>query len=147
MPDLIPASPSRITWLPFAYSNGYMESTSSRTWLESRFFKKSLSMMAAFINCFDLKDIIYINLAQAVHCLSRCWDVCWFVILVPWKTKCKYELFMKVLIDDSNKQHWNARFSWYYSVVNCQKSIYICRLQNNITIMSSCLHTISRRTC
>lgn len=50
----VPASPSRMTKLPRSNSRGNIESTISRTWLASRFFRKSFSMTASLINCLTL---------------------------------------------------------------------------------------------
>ncbi|XP_046812061.1 A-agglutinin anchorage subunit [Lucilia cuprina] len=50
-----PTSPSLITNLPFSMLREYIESTNSLTCEASIFFKKSLSIMASFINC--IQDI------------------------------------------------------------------------------------------
>ena len=50
-----PTSPSLMMSDPLAYSMGYMQSTISLIWVDSRFFMKSLSMMAPLMRARDLE--------------------------------------------------------------------------------------------
>lgn len=62
-----PASPSRTTYDPAEYSFEYMESTISRTWEVSKFFKKSLSIIASLMSCLDLQEINFSTLKSLIH--------------------------------------------------------------------------------
>merc|ERR1719400_1832170 len=54
---MLPISPSLMIREPFAYSIGYIQSTISFIWEVSKFFMKSLSMIAALMRSCALSDL------------------------------------------------------------------------------------------